>query len=234
MQDIATTLAAWKTSLCREVDVAGLFTRSNIAHKWKAPWRGLLLRESVAWRIQDLLEQSHTLYVASQLLGARILLRSAFETAAVLIHLNQATRQVVAGTKNFHEFSERTTKLLLGSRDKSTSYESINILTVLSKADKRYPGLEQWYAALSEGAHPNFEGMLFGYSESDWQSHTTNFQNRWEALYGNHHLEAMSACMVIFDAEYNHEWPDAFEALEHWIEQNDAMLEATKPTPPGA
>jgi hypothetical protein len=40
--------------------------------------------------------------------------------------------------------------------------------------------------------------------------------------------------MVIFDAEYNHEWPDAFEALEHWIEQNDAMLEATKPTPPGA
>ncbi|MNR51033.1 hypothetical protein D3C85_1706450 [compost metagenome] len=70
--------------------------------------------------------------------------------------------------------------------------------------------------------------MLFGYSESDWQSRTTNFQNRWEALYGNSHLEAISACMVIFDAEYNHEWPDAFEALERWIEQNDAMLEATK------
>jgi hypothetical protein len=228
MQDITTTLAAWKNSLCREVDVGGLYARSKIAHKWKAPWRGLLLRESVAWRMQDLLEQSHALYTASQLLGARILLRSAFETAAVLIHLNQATRQVVAGTKDFHEFTERTEMLLLGSRDKSTPYETISILTVLSKADKRYPGLEQWYADLSEAAHPNFEGMLFGYSESDWQSRTTNFQNRWEALYGNSHLEAISACMVIFDAEYNHEWPDAFEALERWIEQNDAMLEATK------
>ncbi|WP_256657249.1 hypothetical protein [Pseudomonas sp. 2FE] len=176
----------------------------------------------------DLLEQSHALYAASQLLGARILLRSAFETAAVLIHLNQATRQVVAGTANFHEFSERTTRLLLGSRDKSTPHESINILGVLNKADKRYPGLEQLYAELSEGAHPNFEGMLFGYSESDWQSHTTNFQNRWGVLYGGRHLEAMRACMVIFDVEYNHEWPDAFEALERWIERNDVMLEETK------
>lgn len=228
MQDIATALTAWKNSLCRGVDVGGLFTRSNIAHKWKAPWRGVLLRESVAWRIQYLLEQSHTLYVASQLLGARILLRSAFETAAILTHLNQATRQVVAGTKDFHEYSERTTKLLLGSRDKSTLHDSVNILTVLSKADKRYPGLEQLYAALSECAHPNYEGMLFGYSNSDRQSHITKFQNRWNSLYGNHHLEAMTECMVIFDAEYNHEWPDAFEALERWIEQNDAILEATK------
>ena len=228
MQDITKTLDAWKSSLCREVDAGGVYARSKIAHKWKAPWRGLLLRESVAWRMQDLLEQSHALYMASQLLGARILLRSAFETAAVLIHLNQATRQVVAGTKDFHEFTERTEKLLLGSRDKSTPYETINILTILSKASKRYPGLEQWYADLSESAHPNFEGMLLGYSEFDLQSRTTNFQNRWEALYGSSHLTALSACMVIFEAEYNHEWPDAFEALERWIEQNDAMLEATK------
>lgn len=184
--------------------------------------------------MQDVLEQSQALHAASQLLGARILLRSAFETAAVLIHLNQATRQVVAGTMGFHDYSERTTKLLLGSRDKSTSYESINILTVLSKADKRYPGLEQLYSALSESAHPNYEGMLYGYSEANRKNHITKFHNRWKALYGHSHHDAMRACMVIFDAEYNHEWPAAFEELEQWIEKNDAMLEATKPTPPGA
>lgn len=228
MQDIATTLAAWKSSLSREVDVGSLFTRNNTAHKWKAPWRGLLLRESVAWRMQDLLEQSHTLYIASQLLGARILLRSALETLAILIHLNQATRQVVAGTIDFHNYSEQTTRLLLGSRDKSTPHESVNILTVLSKADKRYPGLKQLYSALSECAHPNYEGMVLGYSNADKQSHITYFHNRWKTLHGNHHLEAMSACMEIFDAEYNYEWPDAFEALECWIEQHDARLEATK------
>jgi len=185
----------------------------------------------VAWRVQDLLEQSHALYTASQLLGARILLRSAFETVAVLIHLNQETRKVISGEQDFHEYSERTTKLLLGSRNESTPHTSINILTVLEKADKHYPGLLKLYAMLSECAHPNYEGMLFGYSKSDIQNHSTKFENRWSKLYSASHEEAMSECMAIFDTEYNQEWPSIFEALEQWIERNDAMLETTKPLP---
>ncbi len=164
MTDIDRALAALKSSLCREVDVGGLFARSRVVHKWKAPWRALLLRESVAWRLQDLLEQSRLLSKSSGVLGARILLRSAFETLAVLVYLNMAMRGVVAGTLNFHAFSDKTTRLLLGSRDKTTSVESINIMSVLQSADKRYPGLETWYAALSESAHPNYEGMVLGYS----------------------------------------------------------------------
>ncbi|ABZ00065.1 hypothetical protein HMH05_19470 [Pseudomonas sp. SbB1] len=231
MQEIAIMLTKWKASLCREVEVGCLHTRNKIVHKWKAPWRGLLLRESVAWRVQDLLEQSHALYTASQLLGARILLRSAFETVAVLIHLNQETRKVISGEQDFHEYSERTTKLLLGSRNESTPHTSINILTVLEKADKHYPGLLKLYAMLSECAHPNYEGMLFGYSKSDIQNHSTKFENRWSKLYSASHEEAMSECMAIFDTEYNQEWPSIFEALEQWIERNDAMLETTKPLP---
>lgn len=230
MQEIAAMLTQWKASLCREVEVGSLYTRKKIAHKWKAPWRGLLLRESVAWRVQDLLEQSHALYVASQLLGARILLRSAFETVAVLIHLNQETRKVISGNQDFHEYSKRTTKLLLGSRNESTPHTSINILTVLSKAEIRYPGLNELYAALSECAHPNYEGMLFGYSKSEIQSHSTKFVNRWSKLYSASHEDAMGECMAIFDTEYNEEWPRVFEALEQWIESNDATLETTKPS----
>lgn len=230
MQEIAIMLTEWKASLCREVEVGSLYSRNRIAHKWKAPWRGLLLRESVAWRVQDLLEQSYVLYTASQLLGARILLRSAFETVAVLIHLNQETRKVISGKQDFHEYSERTTKLLLGSRNESTSHTSINILTVLGKADKRYPGLNKLYAMLSECAHPNYEGMLFGYSKSDIQNHVTKFENRWSKLYCASHENAMSECMAIFDSEYNQEWSSAFEALEQWIEQNDVTLEKTRPS----
>jgi len=231
MTELERALADLKASLCRDVDVGGLYARSNVAHKWKAPWRALLLRESVAWRTQDLLEQSHTLYVASGLLGARILLRSAFETLGILVYLNQTMRDVVAGTTDFHAFSETTTRLLLGSRDKSTRYESINILTVLQKANKRYAGLEDWYAALSESAHPNYEGMVLGYSKDDPKIFLTTFENRWAALYGDHHPSAILACLAVFESEYNHEWPAAFEALERWIEVHDDKLEATKRAP---
>ena len=109
MRPVDESLAAWKQSQCQQVDVGGLFARSKIAHKWKAPFRSLSLREAVSWRTQDLLEQSVALYDAGHLLGARILLRSAFETVAMLVYLNQLTRKVLGGELSFHDFSDKTT-----------------------------------------------------------------------------------------------------------------------------
>jgi PAS domain-containing protein len=229
MADLASVLQALKSSLCQEIDVGGLFARSSVAHKWKAPWRALLLRESVAWRLQDLLEQSLVLSRQGGVLGARILLRSAFETLAVLIYLNRSIRSVVAGNLDFHVFTEKTSRLLLGSRDKSTSHEQISILTVLDGADKRYPGLSDWYAALSESAHPNYEGMLLGYSTADQENYVTHFKNRWSDLYGKTHEDAIGACLKVFVGEYNDESTDALQSLEKWLELHDSKLEATKP-----
>ena len=228
MIDLDRSLSQLKASLCREIDVGGLFTRSAVVHKWKAPWRALLLRESVAWRIHDLISQSRQLSSTSGILGARILLRSAFETVAVLVYLNKAMRSVVKETLDFHLFSEKTARLLLGSRDKTTNLESINILSVLQSANSRYPGLESWYAALSESAHPNYEGMVLGYSVADRENHVTTFENRWAEMYGSSHDSALVACLIVFEGEYNEEWPDAFNELEAWIERNDDKLESTK------
>jgi hypothetical protein len=230
MIDLSTALADLGASLCRDVDVGGLFARNKVAHKWKAPWRALLLREVVAWRTHDLLQQSHALSKSESLLGALILLRSAFETIAVLIYLNQAMQSVVGGNLDFHAFSQKTSRLLLGSRDASTSLESINILSVLSGAGKSYQGLEGWYASLSEVAHPNYEGMVLGYSEADRENFITRFSNRWSIIYAGNHESSLVACLGVFEAEYNHVWPQAFEALERWVEANDSELEATKPS----
>jgi len=167
--------------------------------------------------------------MAGSMLGARILLRSAFETLAVLIYLNQNLRSVVAGELDFHIFSEKTTNLLLGSRDKSTPFESINILTILKKADKRYPGLEEIYGNLSESAHPNCEGMLLGYSKSDMEERVILFENKWNEKYRNGHVQMLMLCLGSFEHEYNDEFTNAFEILEKWIESNDCTLEASKP-----
>jgi len=228
MRPINKILTEWKTSLCETIDIGGLFSRNKVAHKWKAPFRSLTLRETVAWRTQDLLEQSLLLYDSGHLLGARIILRSAFESVAMLIYLNQLIRQVLEGTLGFHEFSKKTSTLLMGSRDGSTPHKSLNIITILEKCNHRYPGIQELYGALSESAHPNYEGTCIGYSDVNRQEFITTFSNKWQMMYADRHIQNMELCIGTFYIEYNEEWPDAFEKLENWIEENDTLLESTK------
>jgi hypothetical protein len=228
MRPVEKSLTEFKASLCDSIDIGGLFSRNKIAHKWKATFRSLELRETIACRTQDLLEQSLLLFDHGHLLGARILLRSAFESIAVLIYLNQLTRNVLEKKLGFHVFSEKTATLLLGSRDGSTHHKSLNIITILEKSNKRYPGILELYGALSESAHPNYEGTCIGYAEIDRKEFVANFSNKWKSMYSERHINHIELCIETFFIEYNEEWPDAFENLETWIEENDAELEAAK------
>lgn len=136
-------LIDWKASLLPNIPVGDLLSRNPVVYKWKAPFRAWLLREAVCWRLQDLMVQSYALHQQGHGLGARILLRSGFETLAVLIYLNQLMEQVVNGTLKFHDFGTKTIQLLLGSKDQSTKHSSINILTILQKYNKKI----SWYRA---------------------------------------------------------------------------------------
>ncbi len=150
------------------------------------------------------------------------------ETLAVLIHLNQLTEKVLSDQLDFHAFSDKTSKLLLGSRDGTTKYDSINIMTILSHCEKRYPGILKIYATLSESAHPNWEGICYGYSKVDYDSDETNFSNNWSEMWSKKHETLMLLLMQMFQNEYNDVWPELFDRLEAWIEANDDQLEATK------
>lgn len=228
MRPVEKSLSEWKATLCDSIDIGRLFSRNKIAHKWKATFRSLELRETTSWRTQDLLQQSLLLFDHGHLLGARILLRSAFESIAVLIYLNQLTRNVLENELGFHEFSKKTATLLLGSRDDSTPHKSLNIVTILEKSNKRYPGILELYGALSESAHPNYEGTCIGYADIDRKEYIVNFSNKWKSMHSERHISHIDLCILTFFIEYNEEWTDAFEKLEGWIEENDAELEATK------
>ena len=230
MDSVEENLANWKASLMASIPVAGLISRNETAYKWKALFRCWMLREAAFWRVQDLLAQSLTLHKQRHGLGARILLRSAFETLATLVHLNQLIQAVIDDKLNFHEFGLKTSVLLLGSRDESTSHKSMNIVTVLDKCEKRYPGIIELYALLSESAHPNYEGLCVGYSTIDHSEHQTNFSNRWMEMYGDRHVGSMDLCMVTFQHEYNEVWPRLMSSLEGWVVARDAELEASKPS----
>ena len=228
MNEINKILHQWEKSRCENISLAGLISRNNIAYKWKAPYRSFLLRECVFWRIHDLLSQAHMLFECQKILGSRILIRSAIETVAVLIYLNLMTEKVLAGTVDFHEFSKTTSKLLIGSRDGSTKHSSINILTVLKHSNGKYPGINDVFATLSESAHPNWEGICYGYSRVDFKNHEDNFSNNWVEMWANKHEPLMRLVILTTETEYNDLWPDLMKRLEAWIEENDVILESTK------
>ncbi|MQB06324.1 hypothetical protein DXT91_19700 [Agrobacterium tumefaciens] len=234
MDPIEQNLVNWKESLFASIPVGGLLSRNSVVYKWKAAFRIWMLREAIFWRLSDLMTQSYALHKQGHGLGARILLRSGLETLATLIYLNQLMQDVLERKLDFHAFGEKTAVLLLGSRNNADMPYSLNIVTVLSKCDKRYPGIMALYADLSESSHPSYEGLCMGYSKIDHEEYEAHFSNRWMEIFGSRHLRPMELCMEIFQHEYNDVWSSLMEKLEDWIEANDAELEATKNSTEGA
>ena len=228
MSEIEKILLRWKESLCDSVSIGGEYARSPTANKWQATYRSLVLRETAFWRTHDLLTQAQLLFESKHILGSRILVRSALESTATLIHLNQLTAKVLAGKLDFHVFDDKTRKLMLGSKNGTTKHSSINIATVLEHCEKKYKGISNIYAALSECAHPNFEGVCFGYSEIDYERNETHFSNKWEAMWADRHESLVKLVCAIFETEYKDVWAPQREEFEAWLTENDAKLEATK------
>ncbi|AKC81476.1 hypothetical protein XB05_17330 [Xanthomonas arboricola] len=219
-------LERWAQSLCQDVSIGGLIARCPVAHKWKAPYRSIVVREALLWRMHDLGQQTLLLAEHKHILGARILLRSAIETLGVLIYVNQKTKGVLAGNLSFFDFEEITKKLLMGSKNEATPFSAINIITVLAQADKAHSGLAEMHQKLSESAHPNYDGVLYGYSSTDPDKYETRFLNNWLQFFGMQQEPAAAFVFAVFEHEYNDIWPQQLEQLEEWLRANDAALEA--------
>jgi hypothetical protein len=225
---IGQELASWRCALVECIPISGLLTRNTVAYKWKAAFRCWVLREASFWRITDLLTQSNELKQIGHLLGARILVRSGLETTASLIYLNHIIRRVILGDLDFHDFDRLTVKLVGGSKNRKDGPIAINVLTMLEKAEKHYPGLCRIYDSLSESAHPNFDGLVWGYAKVDHDQYETNFSNRWMELYGEPHSNLLELCMLVFRREYDEVWTDLMLKFEDWLVANDGKLEATR------
>lgn len=230
MDKVVKVLEAWNSSLCKKIELGALYSRNTTAHKWKATYRSIVLRELTFWRVVDLLNQLVVLFKAGHVLGARILLRSTIETLGILIYLNQKTKAVMEGEETFKKFSDITSQLMLGSKNNTTRLQAINVThTILEKwCEKKYPGIFAIYADLCESAHPNYEGVCFGYSYVNEKDYETVFKNRWTELYAKNLGDLTLEFMRVFEDGYNDVWPTEFEKLEEWLATNDQKLESEK------
>jgi hypothetical protein len=228
METIEQRLARWTEKLCPVISVEDLIFRCPTAHKWKAPYRSLVIREALLWRMTDLGGQAIVLTQNQHILGARILLRSSLETLALLVYLNQKLEAVVLDKLSFFEFDRLSMQLLMGSKNKSTSFNSINILTALEKAESRHEGLADMHKHLSESAHPNYDGVLFGYSKADRINYETHFSNRWVECFGQEQIPAMNYVFAVFEHEYSEQFLSLFANLEEWLRNNNEALKNQK------
>jgi hypothetical protein len=223
----ASVLQRWKSWLPNRVSVGGALAKNPTAYKWKAPYRSLVLREALFWRTYDLLSQAQLLHENHHTLGSRLLLRSALEAVATLAYLNQGTRALLDGEISFADFDEKTRLLLLGSRDQTTKYQSINVLTILKHVDRSYPGVLGIYNTLSESAHPNFEGVCFGYADVDYERDETSFAIKLYEMWVDRHDALFSIVVLVFEHEYNDIWAPQQERLQTWLAEHGTDLMAS-------
>lgn len=128
------------------------------------PFKVLSLREPLLCRIVDLVEASLELCKADKGMGAAILARAVLEATAVLFALVEGVEGIAKG-KDVGDFEQRLNAMLVGSRNRKTPVDAINILTHIKKMDKTFEGILEHYDLLSELAHPNFDGVLNSYAQ---------------------------------------------------------------------
>ena len=97
-----------------------------------------------------------------QRLTSMTLTRSAFESVALLAHLNDQLGEIAAGRLKVNEATvESFGALLFGMRHRdSVGFTSKNVLSLIDKLDRRYKGYRDLYDRLCEYTHPNLPGGL--------------------------------------------------------------------------
>jgi len=113
------------------------------------------LTESTLWAIEN--NRPHS---------AALTLRGLIETLAFTYYFIDEVYKNGTNT-------EKIERVLFGSRNGITEFESVNILTCIDKAVKMFPNLKQSYGDLSEIAHPNVASLFLAGTPEDTNGKVT-------------------------------------------------------------
>ena len=228
LEELQEVIKQMQSQLCEEISVGRLYARNATAHKWKCTYRHLLLRELVSWRFLDLLSNALLLEANKHVIGARILVRAAIETFAILTYSIEKIEAIMANQASFHEFNETSHKLIFGSKNDTTNTTAVNILTILKQASKVYPLLQEMYDVLSETTHPNWDGMDFSYSNASNKEMSATFGFFAGERFTSSQVVMIGILLEFFEIEYNDRWNSNFEHFEQWLITHNSYLESTR------
>ncbi len=141
----------------------------------KLPYKALIYREALLWRITELGRSSFESFKSGRLASAILLARAVIETSSALWYLwtklDAATKAAAVG-----ELDELLMRLVMGSKiDRDILPEAVNVLNFLDQIDKQVKGFRLQYERLCEFAHPNWAGTTLFYSKDDREKRATDF-----------------------------------------------------------
>lgn len=152
-----------QTASLRERLVTSI-TPATISPIAKIPFKVQAFREMLLHRVSDLSDSACILYKNGSTIPAFVLTRAAFETMALMYYFNKSIEKAIKdGTTE--AIDTLAMKSLFGTKDKSTEYEAVNILTAISHLEKQFPGLQDMFSFLCEFAHPNYAGVAGAYQD---------------------------------------------------------------------
>ena len=198
MGEIRGRLELLESSLPRRVDSLAISPHT------KLPFKVLLHREVLIWRMAELSRCAFENLEKERLASAITLIRAAVETSAALWYLWTKLDGAVQA-RAVGDIDDYLMKLIMGSKTNPDLPQAINVLTFVDRVNKDIDGFRHQYDNLSEFAHPNWAGTGLLYSKSDSQNLWTDFGANIRGLRSTKQAGAvnLSVALMIFERNYN-------------------------------
>ena len=205
--EIGESLVLLKSRLPRQVDGFALSQKS------KLPWKVLLYRESLIWRMVELGGCAFESLANDKLVSGIVVTRAAVEVSAALWFLC-AKVEAVVDSKAVGDVDDYLMKLSMGiatgwPEDSSPSAVAmprpVKVGKLLEQTEKGIEGFSHQYGVLSEYAHPNWAGTVLLYSNTNKQTAITDFGHYMRNAESAKAIGAgnLSVALKMFQLRYN-------------------------------
>lgn len=192
----------------------------DLGVKQLTPHKAVVVRGGLLWRSEELGRAACDVLEHGEAVAGILLSRAVLENAAMIWRLYDLLN--ARSKMSADDLDKTLSRMLLGSR-REGSQEAINILTMVDRLEKQHNGIRKIYDALSEFAHPNFDGVTRSYTILDTQNHIAHFRKPPVSEPDINRLAAPSlaiSLMMIEEASNKIDamlpsWLDEFEPIIH-------------------
>lgn len=209
MQEIRERLQSLEANLPKSLDAMA------VSRTTKLPWKALLYRETLSWRMAELARDAFEHFEKDRLASAILLTRGAVETSAALWYLCGKVSAVV-DSETLGDVDNYLMRLIMGSKIEPNLPPAINVLSFVDHVDKEIEGFRHQYDLLSEFSHPNWAGTGFLFYKHNEKTRVTDFGANLKTenakVIG---VVNLSVALAMFERSYNRvaEILPAFTAL---------------------
>lgn len=179
----------------KRIDVASVSTTA------KMPFKVLMLRESLYYRMTELAGVAIDLYRQCKMVSAVTITRALFETMALCYYVYKPLEKVVE-TGIIGEIDDILMRAGSGGKNDQIATKAFNSLTTVEQLDKEYNGAKDLYLFLCEITHPNWMGCEGAYSKINYEQYYIEFDQAYEhePITG---LPQLLMALILFEHYYN-------------------------------